>query len=68
MQSGLFDGTSTYLIQNNNNKIICQYGFYNATTSGGKGYNHISFKDWIITKSNSATVGIFLITNIIALF
>lgn len=68
VQSGLFDGTSTYLIQNNNNKIICQYGFYNATTSGGKGYNHISFKDWIITKSNSATVGIFLITNIIALF
>lgn len=68
MQSGLFDGTSTYLIQNNNKKIICQYGFYNATTSGGKGYNYISFKDWIITKSNSATVGIFLITNIIALF
>ena len=68
VKTALFDGTSTYLIQNNNKERVYQYGFYNASTAGGQGYNHISFKDWIITKSNSATVSIFLITNIIALF
>ncbi|EHO80721.1 phage tail-collar fiber domain-containing protein [Fusobacterium ulcerans] len=68
VKTALFDGTSTYLIQNNNKERVCQYGFYNASTAGGQGYNHISFKNWIITKSNSATVSIFLITNIIALF